>query len=156
MQHIENNRVVKLVLVVREIEKKAQAFASLLGIEAPAVVSTPPAGPVPPACTELRGTRIRGAVKLANIPMGPVTLELIEPMDGVSPWAEHLRDRGEGIFSIVMTVDDFEGHQAFMNERGMPLYHVGEYGTGRYAYFDTLSDLGITLCLQNLQKRFSA
>ncbi len=27
-----------------------------------------------------------------------------------------------------------------MDKRGMPMYHVGEYGAGRYAYFDTLSD----------------
>jgi hypothetical protein len=75
-------------------------------------------------------------------------------MDGNSPWAEHLEKRGEGIFSIVCTVDGFEKQISMMNELGMPLYHLGEYGSGRYAYFETLAALGTTLCLQNLDNRF--
>jgi methylmalonyl-CoA/ethylmalonyl-CoA epimerase len=154
MQNIGNKNAVKIVLVVKDIEKKADAFSSLFGIERPRVF--PPSPPVSGSrgFTEFRGERIQGPVKLANIQMGPIVIELIEPLDGKSPWAEHLRTRGEGVFSVVWTVDGFEEHIEMMGKRGMPLYHLGEYGSGRYAYFDTLSALGITLCLQNLEKRF--
>lgn len=153
MQHIGNTSLVKIVLVVREIEKKLDRYVVLFAIERPRIsVSSPPA-PGSKSFTELRGERIDGPVKMANVPMGPVILELIEPLDGKSPWGEHLESRGEGIFSIVFTVDEFEQQTAMMGERGMPLYHLGEYGSGRYAYFETLAQLGITLCLQNLEKR---
>ncbi|MGA2973711.1 MAG: VOC family protein [Spirochaetia bacterium] len=154
MQNIGNNRVAKIVLVVNDIEKKAEAFSLLFGIERPQVVSSSPPASGSRAFTEMRGERIPGLVKLANIQMGPIGIELIEPLDGKSPWAEHLRTRGQGVFSVVWTVDGFEDHIELMKNRGMPLYHLGEYGSGRYAYFDTLSALGITLCLQNLEKRF--
>ncbi len=154
MQHIENQSIVKLVLVVRDIEAKVDAFVALFGMERPKVITTspPPAGSK--AFTELRGKRITGRVKLTSLAMGAVSLELIEPVDEVSPWAEHLREHGEGIFSVVCTVGNFEQHVALMQDKGMPLYHLGEYGAGRYSYYETLGTLGITLCLQNLEKRF--
>ena len=154
MQHIANNRIVKLVHVVRDIEKKVEAFTALFGIERPEIVSTTPPAPDGRAFIEFRGARITGRVKLANVPMGPVVMELIEPVDEQSPWAEYLRSHGEGIFAIVYTVNDFETHVYMMGEKGMPLYHLGEYGAGRYSYYETLARLGITLCLQNLEKRF--
>jgi methylmalonyl-CoA/ethylmalonyl-CoA epimerase len=154
MDHLQNHSLVKIVLVVHDIEKKVDSFVALFGIARPQVVSPSPPAPDSKAVTEFHGKRISGLVRLANIAMGSVTLELIEPMDGNSPWAEHLEKRGEGIFSIVCTVDGFEKQISMMNELGMPLYHLGEYGSGRYAYFETLAALGTTLCLQNLEKRF--
>jgi hypothetical protein len=153
MRHIANNAIVKLVHVVRDIEQKVEAFAALFGIPRPAIITTTPPAPDGNAFTEFRGERITGRVKLANVPMGAVVLELIQPVDEKSPWAEYLQKHGEGIFSLVCTVDRFGEHVALMNSRGMPLYHVGEYGAGRYSYYETLETLGITLCLQNLERK---
>ena len=83
--------------------------------------------------------------------MGPVTVELIEPVDQESPWAEFLRERGEGIFSLVFTVKDFDAHVERLAAEGMPIYHRGEYGSGRYAYFESQDKLGITLCIQEIE-----
>jgi methylmalonyl-CoA/ethylmalonyl-CoA epimerase len=153
VHHIASNAIVKLVHVVRDIEQKVEAFATLFGIPRPEIIATTPPPPQGKAFTEFRGTRITGRVKLANVPMGAVVLELIQPVDEESPWAEYLAARGEGIFSVVCSVDRFEEHMALMNARGMPLYHLGEYGSGRYSYYKTLDSLGITLCLQNLERK---
>ncbi len=100
MQHIENNKVVKLAACREGYREEGAGLLLSLGRgSSPAWSARRRSNTVPPAYTELRGARIKGPVKLANIPMGPVTVELIEPMDGISPWAEHLRDRGEGIFA---------------------------------------------------------
>jgi methylmalonyl-CoA/ethylmalonyl-CoA epimerase len=154
MQHIGNKSVVKIVLVVSDIEKKVDTFASLFGIERPRVVLSSPPAPGSKAFTDFRGDHVSAPVKMTTFQMGPIGVELLEPLDDKSPWAEHLRKRGEGIFSVVWEVEGFEDHIEMMGKRGLPLYHLGEYGSGRYAYFETLSALGITLGLQNKDKRF--
>ncbi len=154
MEKIESSSIVKLVLVVRGIEAKVEGFAMLFGLEKPRVIATTPPAPGSKAFTEFRGRKITGRVKLASFTMGAVQLELIEPVDQESPWAEHLRLHGEGIFSVVFTVKEFEQNVELMRKMGMPLYHLGEYGGGRYSYYETLGTLGTTLCLQNLEKRF--
>ena len=152
---IENSSIVKVVLVVQDVEKKAALFGKLFGLDEPKVVISQPA-PTDEASstfTMYNGNRITGRVKLVNLSMGPIILELVEPVDHESPWGEHLRRHGEGIFSIVYTVDHFESQREVLERAGFPLFHLGEYGAGRYAYFDTLKALGITLCLQNLERR---
>jgi methylmalonyl-CoA/ethylmalonyl-CoA epimerase len=149
---VASKDLTKIVHVVRDVAKTAERFAGLFGIDpAPKVVHTsPPDGSDPKIYTWFRGRKITGRVKLANLRMGPVTVELIEPVDAESPWAQFLRDRGEGIFSLVFTVKDFDAHIERLKDKGMPIYHRGEYGTGRYAYFESTDQLGITLCIQEI------
>jgi methylmalonyl-CoA/ethylmalonyl-CoA epimerase len=149
---VTSKDLTKMVHVVRDVDKAAASFTALFGLEpAPRVVTTtPPDGSDPRIFTWFRGRNISGRVKLANLKMGPVTVELIEPVDAESPWAEFLRDHGEGIFSLVFTVTDFDAQIERLNASGMSIYHRGEYGSGRYAYFESRDQLGITLCIQEI------
>lgn len=152
MSQLSNASLVKLVLVVQDIERKLDGFCSLFPLERPRVTATEgaPLAADSKTHTTYRGKRITGRVKMASLKMGSVTLELIEPLDYDSPWAEYARRHGEGIFSIVYTVGEFEKESRMLEDSGHGRYHLGEYGSGRYAYFDTEQLLGITLCLQNL------
>lgn len=152
MATLKNSEMVKMVLVVADVERRVDAFCSLFPMERPKVVATDPAPLEDRSATytTFRGRRITGRVKMANLKMGPVTVELIEPVDSDSPWAEHLRRHGEGIFSIVFTVENFEGEARELHAAGVERYHVGEYGSGRYAYFGTEDLLGVVLGLQSL------
>lgn len=148
---ITNNELTKIVHVVGNIDRALAKFSSLFGMEKPSVVATgAPDKDNPKVFTRFRGSDIAGRVKLANLKMGPVTVELIEPVDEESPWAEFYRDHGEGIFSLVFTVKDFDAHIERLAQEGMPIYHHGEYGTGRYAYFESRDQVGVTICVQEI------
>ena len=150
---ITNNELTKIVHVVGDIESAAARFSALFGTEKPKVVhTTPPDGSDPRVFTWYRGRNITGRVKLANLKMGPVTVELIEPVDGESPWAEFHQNHGDGIFSLVFTVKDFDAHIERLEAEGMPIYHRGEYPGGRYAYFESKDQLGVTLCVQEIDR----
>ena len=148
---ITNNELTKMVHVVHDVEKAVEHFAALFGMERPKVVhTTPPDGSNPKVYNRFRGRSIGGRVKLANLQMGPVTVEVIEPVDADSPWAEFQRRHGDGIFSLVFTVKDFDAHIERLGSEGMPIFHRGEYGSGRYAYFESKDQLGVTICLQEI------
>jgi methylmalonyl-CoA/ethylmalonyl-CoA epimerase len=150
---VASNDLSKIVHVVQNIETTAARFCGLFGIERVNIVHTsPPNGLDPGIYTRYKGRDISGRVKLANVQMGRVTMELIEPVDADSPWATFLKNHGEGIFSLVFTVTDFEATIVRLESEGMPLYHRGEYGSGRYAYFESKDQVGVTLCIQEVDK----
>lgn len=148
---VTSNELTKMVHVVHDIEQAVARFSALFGMDPPQIVHTsPPDGSDPKVYTWFRGRNITGRVKLANLQMGPVTVELIEPVDADSPWAEFQRNHGDGVFSLVFTVKDFDAHISRLEGEGMPIYHRGEYGSGRYAYFESKDQLGVTLCIQEI------
>ena len=51
------------------------------------------------------------------------------------------------------TVKDFDAHIDRLASEGMPIYHRGEYPGGRYAYFESKDQLGVTLCIQEIDSR---
>lgn len=151
MDRIKNS-IAKIVLVVEDMESKLDHFRSLFAVgDIRSIVSENTA---PPAGTDyqtiFRGHAIKGKVKMANVDMGDIMLELIEPLDHESPWYEFYNTHGEGIFSIVFNDEEFDRHAESLARQGMGLYHFGSYPGGRYAYFDTEKNLGTTLCLQQL------
>jgi methylmalonyl-CoA/ethylmalonyl-CoA epimerase len=91
-----------------------------------------------------------GNRKFAALKMGAVELELLELYDEPSPWNEFKQKHGTGVHFITYTIDGFNSHIAFLENKGLPLTHKGEYGSGRYGYFDTEDTLGVTLGLQEL------
>jgi methylmalonyl-CoA/ethylmalonyl-CoA epimerase len=148
---VASRDLTKMVHVVHDIESAVERFATLFGMERPKVTTTTaPGGTDPRVYTWYRGRNIAGLVKVASLQMGPVQLEFIQPVDAESPWAEFHQKHGDGIFSIVFTVDDFDLHIKRLEAEGMPIYHRGEYGTGRYAYFESEDQLGVTLCIQEI------
>ncbi|MEK3911384.1 VOC family protein [Paenibacillus sp. FSL H7-0331] len=155
MEHIENHNLMKIGIVVDDIEEAARHYAELFGIEMPKI-RVPDPDRVPQhtesGYTWYRGKFIRGQVKLANLQMGPVTVELLEAYDEPGPWNEFKQLQGQGVHFITFTVPGFEQHIDFVESKGYPLTHKGEYGSGRYSYFDTIAKLGVTLGLQELGK----
>lgn len=156
LKQIENNVLVKIGVVVEDIHAAAKAYSELFGIEMPdiqipAAEFTP--DPTGDTYTWYRGEVVPARTKFANVQMGPVTIELLEPFDEASPWNEFKQKHGTGVHFITYTVNGFEQHIDFVEGKGMPLIHKGEYGSGRYCYFDSIAQLGLTLGLQELGKK---
>jgi methylmalonyl-CoA/ethylmalonyl-CoA epimerase len=153
ISHIENNYLMKVGVMVRDIESAVAHYSRLFGIEPPTIHKPDPERTVEhteTGYTWYRGQFVPGRVKIANLQMGPVTLELLETFDEPGPWNEFVKAHGQGIFFITFTVPGFERHINLLEENGMPMTHKGEYGSGRYAYFDTASQLGLILGLQEI------
>jgi catechol 2,3-dioxygenase-like lactoylglutathione lyase family enzyme len=135
-------RVVQLGLVVRDVERTAEAYASLLGLDVPGWTMT---DPEPVAQTRYRGGATEARAKLAFLDLGSVRLELIEPVGGPSTWQEFLDAHGEGVHHIAFVIEGMGRQIAMLEGRGMPLIQRGEYTGGRYAYIDSTEELKLIL-----------
>jgi len=131
--------VVQVGVIVKNIEETAAAWADFLGIDVPAI--NPTAGYEESQST-YKGNRSDATSKLAFIDVNEgLQLELIEPDGLPSTWQDHLDKHGEGVHHLAFTIQDTKGKVLKMQELGFPLLQTGEWGTGRYAYFDTLEKL---------------
>ena len=82
-------------LVVRDVDAVAKAYADVFGVPVPAVQEE--TGIQFPA--DFTGDR-DASVKTALIALNGVSVELIQPVGGASPWRDHLDKYGEGMHHI--------------------------------------------------------
>jgi methylmalonyl-CoA/ethylmalonyl-CoA epimerase len=156
LNKIENNTLAKIGLVVNDIHVAAKNFSELFGIEMPKIIVPPEEytpDPTGETYTLFRGEHVPARVKIANLQMGPVTVELLEPIDEASPYTEFKEKHGQGVQFITFTINGFEQHIEFVENKGIPLVHKGEYGAGRYCFFDAVPQLGVMLGLQELGQK---
>ena len=85
-----------ICLLVRDIEKAAVNFGKLFGVDP--LVATPYEAPASKAT--VRGIHQGYKLKFANAKIGPITLELVEPVEGECALTECLRERGEGLHHL--------------------------------------------------------
>jgi catechol 2,3-dioxygenase-like lactoylglutathione lyase family enzyme len=139
---LSTDTVVQIGLIVRDVEATAQAYAELLGVEAPQWLLT---GPEAQAHTRYRGAPTEARAKLAFFRLGNLQLELIEPVGGPSTWREFLEAHGEGVHHIAFEVEHMQDQVAALAADGMPLVQRGDYTGGRYAYIDSSEQLKVIL-----------
>jgi methylmalonyl-CoA/ethylmalonyl-CoA epimerase len=164
LDKISNNQIIKLGIVVDNLEEAFQYYVDLFKLDpekmraprpknAPASQAAPaPEGGNTPFVWyrgEYRNARCRTAI----IPLQPIYLELIEPYDEPSPWTEFREKHGPGIHFLAFHIDGFEEHIQLMESKGMPVYHKQEKGKERYAYFDSVSKLGATIEFKEIDKK---
>ena len=101
------NRFVQIGVVVADIEKSMHYLEEVFGIGPWRVIDWPPAGR-----TDIKkfyhGEPGDFTARMAFAEMGSVELELIQPKEGKSIWADFLRDHGGGIHHIRFNVDELE------------------------------------------------
>jgi methylmalonyl-CoA epimerase len=76
----------------------------------------------------------RPHVRLTYLDAGAVFLQLVEPLDDLSPVARHLAEHGEGLHHIAFAVSDVPGSAAALADPGAPAVTVGS-GRGRPSAF---------------------
>jgi len=80
--------------------------------------------------------RYKLAIRLGK--MGQVKVELIQPVEGDSPWKEFLDTKGEGIMHIAFAVDDIDAEQAKLEDEGLSVIYSSRFQNGGgAAYIDT-------------------
>jgi len=141
----------QVALVVRDIDASIRRWADVLGMPVPEVITTAPGLEVQQT---YKGVPSNAQAKLAFFNLGPVQLEIIEPLGGESTWQEALDRKGEGFHHLAFSVEDMQKSVDFLRERGIPMIQRGDMGEGQYAYLDAEGPLGVTLELLE-QKRSS-
>jgi catechol 2,3-dioxygenase-like lactoylglutathione lyase family enzyme len=141
-QGLGTNIVCQVGLIVRDIEKSAEAYSQVFGMPKPPVIIT---DKPEIAKTKYRGEPTNAQAKLAFFQMGQVSLELIEPIGGPSTWKDFLDEKGEGVHHIAFTIQGTGEVVAYLEEKGINVIQQGHYTGGMYTYVDSESALGVIL-----------
>jgi len=139
---IDNESIVQIAIVVRDIEKSSKDYADFFGVEKPAWILT---DGYDKTQAEFMGEPTDTKVKIANFKTGSIGLELIEPDNNPSTWKHFLDTQGEGVHHIAFFVKNMKKKIELMGDANMPLLQKGEYEGGRYAYFDTVKKLKVII-----------
>jgi methylmalonyl-CoA/ethylmalonyl-CoA epimerase len=75
--------------------------------------------------------------RLVWIKFGPVTLELLEPLDDRSIWSKFIQEKGEGIHHIALGVSNYDEMVEETRKRGQRLLVSAVFEGCRWCYFDT-------------------
>ncbi|MEJ2561763.1 MAG: VOC family protein [Anaerolineales bacterium] len=139
---LKDKPITQIGLVVDDIEKAALAWAGALGVAKPEIIIT---APVEVARTEYKGESSTARAKLTFFQIGPIMLELIEPVEGKSTWKDHLDEHGPSLHHIAFEVDDIDGILTDLGGHEMTLVQRGEFDGGRYAYLDGQAQFGAVI-----------
>ncbi len=151
MEHIESDKIVKIGIVVDDIEAAAEHYGKLFKLDGPLEVHVPDPNKVPHplAYKKLEGAEVDPKLKWCKVELDPIYLEVVQPYDDTpSPWLNYLKKFGPGVCFISFFIDGFEQHIDFMEKGGFPMTFVEEKGFERYAYFNTQDKLGVTIELK--------
>ncbi|HEU5098220.1 MAG TPA: VOC family protein [Roseiflexaceae bacterium] len=131
--------VMQVGLIVRDIEAKARVWSKILGLPMPKIMVT---DTYERAQTEYQGQRSEARARLAFFHLGQVDLELIEPIGEPNTWKDQLDAYGDSLHHIAFFIKGMPEKTTYLSAEGLPLIQRGEYPGGRYAYFDSVAQLG--------------
>jgi methylmalonyl-CoA/ethylmalonyl-CoA epimerase len=95
------------------------------------------------------------AVRLVFIKFGPLTIELLQPLDDKSIWHKFIEEKGEGIHHVAFGVSNYDEMVEKFTEQGHPLLVAAVFNGERWCYFDT-SPGGTVIEFREEYKRASA
>jgi methylmalonyl-CoA/ethylmalonyl-CoA epimerase len=127
-------------VVVKDMDKTIQYLSSLgIGPFEPPISD--------PALAEkwFRGEPSDWKVKIRYAKMGPVKLELIQPVEGKNANQEFLEKKGEGIQHIGFTVDDLDREVDKLTTKGIEVIMRMKKPGGQSVYLETDAIGGILI-----------
>jgi len=148
LMSLDKDRFCQVGLVVRNRDWTAKLLGRLFKTEA---FGFHEGAPQEETGMLFRGKPGSGNLRLAFIDLGKVQLEIMEPFGGESTWQEFLDTRGEGIHHIAFHVDDAEAMTPELEHQGFALVQKGDFGSGRYAYFENKNQEGLGFMLEILE-----
>ncbi len=98
----------------------------------------------PEQCTDVRvnGQPVEWRARAATAMIGPVMIELIEPVDETDMFGTFLAEKGPGVHHIAMRTPDYDGTVAASTAGGRELVLTGEFTGIAVSYLPTQQDLG--------------
>jgi catechol 2,3-dioxygenase-like lactoylglutathione lyase family enzyme len=117
-------------IAVKDAEKTAQLLSSIWNVGTPEVFD------YWPKADELIAGEPFG-VRLVFIKFGPLTLELLEPLDDKSIWSTFIAEKGEGIHHFAFGVSNYDEMVEKLQSQGHPFLVAAVFEGCRWCYFDT-------------------
>ena len=101
-----------VALVVNNVDETARGLSDIFGVKVPEArvirnVKYPPSYP---------GVLMNG--KFITMQVNGVSFEMIEPLDGQSPWKDFLLAHGEGVHHVGFTVPDSDEARKVLESKG--------------------------------------
>jgi catechol 2,3-dioxygenase-like lactoylglutathione lyase family enzyme len=134
------NETIQIAIVVRDLGAAMRTYVHDYGIGPWEIFGFDPEN-----VADMRedGEPVERSWRLALAQVGQVQWELIEPLDEESVYARFLAETGGGLHHVGVAVPDFDETLAKQEERGNGVLLGGEYKGIRFAYLDTVGDLGL-------------
>ena len=127
-------------IVVHDLEKSMEHYQSTFGIGPWQIMNIDPS-----IFSEMtyHGRPVQHKFRAALAMVGPMQLELIQPLEGENIFSDFLKERGEGVHHLghVRVANLDEAIQA-LEKAGFPCLQSGRLTGGGYAYIDTVKALG--------------
>lgn len=138
---LDEDEVMQICFVTDDVQKSAQWFSDLTGKPMP---QEGKAADPDEAQAIYRGQPARVGCKIMMFEFGNIDVEFLEPGPEKSAWRDLLEARGPGCHHIAFRTRNLTKRNAYLEEKGHGLLQRGEFdgGHGRYAYYDTVADLG--------------
>jgi len=123
--------VSQIGFVVRDLDETVRYYKDILGL-----------GPFVEPELEIRdkeyyGKAITSTWRMSFCSLGPVELEIIEPITGPTIYHDFLRDRGEGMHHLGFDVPDIDVILNQCRQMGIEIMQKGRIEQGGFAYLNT-------------------
>lgn len=143
------NKPVQIGIVVRDLERCTQMLGELFGIGPFRFIEWPNR---PESKYWFRGSEEQIKIRQAFAQVGPLELELIQPLEGErNAYREFLDSKGGGIHHVLFEVEDMEAVLGGLATRGISVLQAGtgiRPGT-RWALLDSQEAVGFLLELRH-------
>lgn len=140
---VKVTQIQQVCIICNDLQKTMEAYWNILGIGPWAVTEFGQ-----PKCPDMKyyGKPAWGRCRQAVVQLGPIELELLEPIEGVSIYHDWLAEHGEGLHHIKFLVEDLDINRVEkeMRRLGLPSIQDGHFGPDliyQFAYFDTMTPL---------------
>ena len=140
------NGIAQVAILVKDLDETVEAYWKSFGI-GPWHIYTY----AKPLVKEMsyHGEPAEYKMRVALSYFGPMRVELIQPLEGDTVYADFIREHGYGVHHFGILIDDMEAAlreaEAAGFEMAMDGSGFGADGDGHYAYLDTESELGVML-----------
>ena len=132
--HVEE--INQVCIVVKDIQKTVESFWNILGI-GPWMIRLLTTDSF--VSHEYCGRPTSATLKVATVQLGPLEIELTEPIEGDSIYMDWIGKHGEGFHHLRFFASDVEKTSGVLKELGFPCLQNGTYSTDnrcQFAVFD--------------------
>ena len=141
---LDEDAVMQVCFVTHDLEKSMEWFADLTGKPMPEIGK---AADPDEAEAVYHGQPARVGCRLCVFQFANIDVEFLEPGPEKSAWRDLLEQKGPGVHHIAFRTRNLTKRHAYLEGKGHTMLQRGEFdgGGGRYAYYDTVADLGIQI-----------
>jgi len=141
---LDEDKIMQICFVTDNLEKSLDWFAGLTG-KTPSHIGK--AADHDEAQALYMGKPADVSCRLAIFKFDNIDVEFLEPGPEKSAWRDVLEQKGPGVHHIAFKTRNMTERSNYLVGKGFAELQRAEFdgGHGRYAYFDTVKDLGIQL-----------